>query len=372
MNQQTNISSMISKQNVINSPIEITMKKDFDEDKKIQIIHNNRNHSNTTMSKKCDDKIMKALSEIANTRYASDRTTRLINEPITRESLRSLNENEVQIHVKVPVVMRESDIEKDNSLKLVQKLLSVDLQNLTSQYKVEMALVDLSIQLGSVLSTTARRNCEVFTSLRGHELVVRAMAKWITRGCENLQSTGCYILRITLMKDIHITMKGQDAVGTIKTVDAIQTIVDAMKLFPTDRSVQRNGCGALYAVIHHSKYNTGMRTPLELDMLNAVTTSMTSFRQDDELLKWGCNIVWFSMRHGEFKDELLDSGMLQLLTVVLESSNEHHTFSKQIRQRVRSTIAHLLHVQTIRRCYPKHRTATATLYPSMQDNYGIF
>jgi hypothetical protein len=259
-------------------------------------------------------------------------------------------------------------------LDTITKLVQGDILGLKHRCKIILAFIEIYALL--LLSHEHKENRGIrdhFLSVFGPYAVLRVMKHENHLDNEEIQCWGCSVLRLSFLGIDSDSIIRKWAVNPDSSIlsellcldDCIWTIATSMKNFPASQCQQADGCSVLYSLLHHywllflkAQY-IGIKISevpsSELEALRVATQALKRFTFDCDIQKWAINILWFTMRHGYNKDQLIDWEIIPLLIMILdetctpsENSRRPGNLPIELERRIRLTVNYLEYIQNTR------------------------
>lgn len=182
---------------------------------------------------------------------------------------------------------------------------------LTDLWKLEPvacqnALEQLVTVLDSELDFTEKLSC--FMQLGGQFALVSVLERWPDN--PEIQEFGCSVFAL-LTNDEAFVHNGK----TLAVACGLQSILLAMKRFPSRRSIQISGCCVLSRCCCIRELATF--AVYEMNCVSTIVDAMMHFDKDSQVLKWGCWSLCTLSRWKKCRPLIVDAGGFGLLAFVI-------------------------------------------------------
>lgn len=184
----------------------------------------------------------------------------------------------------------------------------------------------------------AKTNRNIVREVGGHLALILTMRRWMSN--PSIQAEGCFVLGAAGM-DHNFTNAAVD-------VGAIETILAAMKTYPSHEAVQLYGCGAIL-VLSLDDANTAKHFVMKLHGLEIIISSLTNFPSSTDIEDLACQIFLGLSEYMELKVALVKSGAIRALGSVFERYCSEQTIaagrlcdSQSVEEMAKETIKRLL------------------------------
>jgi hypothetical protein len=311
-------------------------------------------------------------------------------------SLSELNEHGIKHRnpEKLLAVIVNDDTKKQNqrsvdhqtsTLDTITHIVAYELTSLERSCQTEAAFTEI-LNLLMLSNKSGKEACirDHFLSLFGPFAVLRVMKHASYQDNEEIQRCGCSILRMSFqyVDSDSIIRKWNVApdnsiLADLNCIDeCMWAIIYYMQKYSLSTLEQADGCSALYSFMRHywllalrAQYR-GIKTEefpsSEMDALLITMKALKEFTFDPDILNLAIDIIWFTMRHGHNKDQLIECGTIPLLGMILHESNQPFDESRlcddlpvETERRLRLTINCLEHIERHRYCLPSVEVSTS-------------
>jgi hypothetical protein len=153
----------------------------------------------------------------------------------------------------------------------------------------------------------------------GHTQIVIAMQNHSKS--KQLQAEGCRALQNPCYEYDVIKQP-------IVAVGGIDVILAALKRYPTDSLVQRNGCGALGNL---SRKRENIEELVEQETIAIVIRAMKMFPDVSKIQRCGCGFIWNVTKQQEYRERLSESEVISALGVAIDKFPDDANLQKWAR-----------------------------------------
>lgn len=171
-----------------------------------------------------------------------------------------------------------------------------------------------------------------FFILGGHVIVVRLMQDHPY--CQGIQEQGIRVITNAIYRN-----KGLQ--NAVVKVDGIEATLVAMKWFPNNWYIQRNGLQAFINIIHSDDGNAKSFV-LDLKGVPIILGAMVRFSDNDDIAARGCAAVSSLCRLEELRKPIFETNALSVLANARDTFREHSQIEFNVGKAMASFAAYLM------------------------------
>jgi len=120
---------------------------------------------------------------------------------------------------------------------------------------------------------------------------------------------------------LNVGMDNPSFCTTAVRIGAFDVILTAMRCFPKDPYLHKNGCAALHALLKNN-VDSAIRLVTDHEGMKTIVNSMNTFRDSERLQLWACCMINDLAQWATLKFHLLEAGVWHVLASAMETHKE--------------------------------------------------
>jgi hypothetical protein len=217
----------------------------------------------------------------------------------------------------------EEEVDEKAMVKIVAKILLSDDEGI-----LEQALKRLGKYLVGINDAGSTEKQKAFSRVGGHFAIVMVLKRY--PDCRGLQICGIGVLANALNKDASLRT-------VVAELGGIQTILAAMRRFPSHYWVIRNGFAALCNIVSDHATNADLLVT-KIGQVPFLLERMKEFQAEADVMQSACYLMWNLSHFEQLRRPIADAQAATALAAVFD----RHRSTPAIRQAARKTMVNLL------------------------------